>query len=345
MNRAKLILPRIAILIAFALAFCIVPSYADSVSGTLFYTTFLGGTNVHSVDFNFNGSTLTYSNNIGIASTRGADGILFAPDGNLLVAGQGNNLTEVNTSGGFVKAVAPEGGSFHLALTPGGGSALVYNLNNGGCGSNCISAVQLVGGGLSANGNVYTVSCSAATPNCSLDVRGVIFDPVNSKWYYDTAPDGGTGDVGTVVFNDATHTAVLTKIGGGYFAHGISFDPFSGDLIVNSADVIQQLDANGTILSSITVPGEQFDQAAEDGHGHLFAASNFGDLEFVDYDATGLIGAAGNFRSDHFIAFNLDDIAPLSGLGGNTTPEPSTLLLLGSGLLALAGAARRKLNL
>jgi hypothetical protein len=220
-------------------------------------------------------------------------------------------------------------------------------LNNGFCGSNCISAVQLAGGGLSANGNLYSVSCSAATPNCSLDVRGVIFDSVNSKWYYDTAPDGGTGDVGTIVFNDATHTAVLTKIGGGYFAHGISFDPFTGDVIVNSATTIQQLDANGNILSSITVAGEQFDQAAEDGHGHLFAASNFGDLLFVDYDKSGLIGAASNFTSDQFLAGGLDDIAPLSGLGGGgtPTPEPSSLILLGAGLLSLAGVARRKLNL
>jgi hypothetical protein len=340
MNRAT----RVATLIVLAIAFCILPVYADSASGTLFYTTFAGGENVHKVSFDFNGVTISYTGNTGIAATSGADGILFAPDGNLLVAGQGNNLTEVTTSGSIVKTVSPEGGSFHLALSPGGSSALVYNLNNGGCGSNCISAVQLAGGGLSANGNLYGVSCSAATPTCSLDVRGVIFNPVNSKWYYDTAPDGGTGDVGTIVFNDATHTAVLTKIGGGYFAHGISFDPFTGDLIVNSATTIQQLDANGNILSSITVPGEQFDQAAEDGHGHLFAASNFGDLLFVDYDKSGLIGAAGNFTSDQFLASALDDIAPLSGLGGTPTPEPSSLILLGAGLLGLACVARGKLN-
>jgi len=107
------------------------------------------------------------------------------------------------------------------------------------------------------------------------------------------------------------------------------------------------LDANGNILSSITVAGEQFDQAAEDGHGHLFAASNFGDLLFVDYDKSGLIGAASNFTSDQFLAGGLDDIAPLSGLGGGgtPTPEPSSLILLGAGLLSLAGVARRKLNL
>jgi hypothetical protein len=44
----------------------------------LFYTTFSGGVNVHKADFNYNGTTFTLSNNIGIASTNGADGLLFA---------------------------------------------------------------------------------------------------------------------------------------------------------------------------------------------------------------------------------------------------------------------------
>jgi hypothetical protein len=59
---------------------------ANPVTGTLFYTTFSGGTNLHSVDFNFNGTTFVLSNNTGLANLSGADGLLFAPNGHLLVA-------------------------------------------------------------------------------------------------------------------------------------------------------------------------------------------------------------------------------------------------------------------
>src|SRR5690242_4635317 len=75
---------------------------ADAITGTLFYTTFSGGTNVHKVDFSYDGATtFALTNNVGVASTSGADGLLFAPDGNLLIAGQGNNLTEIKTDGTF----------------------------------------------------------------------------------------------------------------------------------------------------------------------------------------------------------------------------------------------------
>jgi hypothetical protein len=311
---------------------------ADSISGTLFFTTFSGGQNVWSDTFNYNGVTFTLGVPVNIASTSGADGLLFAPDNNLLVAGQGNNLTEVTTAGVIVKTVAPGGPSFHLALTSNASTALVYNMGNGGCGSNCISAVTLSAGGLSANGVAYTVS---GTNTSNLDVRGVIFNPSNNTWYYGTAPDGGSGDFGTVVFDDTLHTAVLTRLKTGLFAHGLSFDPFTNDLIVNSANTVQQLDALGNVLSTFTTTGNQFDQAAVDGKGHLFVASNTGNLLFIDYDGTGLIGAGGNFSSVQFLANSLDDIAPLSG-AGSRVPEPSSLLLLGGGLAVLALARYRR---
>jgi hypothetical protein len=328
------------LLCAFAWLGLQVPAaMADPVSGTFFFTTFSGGMNVWNDTFNFNGTAFTLGTPHNIASTNGADGILFAPDGNLLVAGQSNNnLSEVTTGGTIVRTVMPEGGSFHLALTPD--NALVYNMANGGGGSTPISAVPLSGGGLSANGVPYTVTCPTG---CSIDVRSVIFDPVNSTWYYGTAPDGQSGTFGTVTFNNAAHTATLSApLLTGVFAHGLAFDPFTNDIIMNSADTISQFDpVTGTIVSSVTGPGfNVFDQAAVDGHGHLFVASNTGTLEFVDYDATHLIGDSSNFTADPFLIGSLDDIAPLSGTGApSSVPEPSTLLtfitaLAGTGLFA-----------
>jgi len=311
------------------------PVQADPVSGTLYYTTFSGGVNVHKVDFNYNGTSFSLSSNTNLASTSGADGLLFAPNGNLLVAGQGNNLTEVTPAGAIVGTIAPGGPSFHLALTSNAPNALIYNLGNGGCGNTCISAATLSGGGISANGVAYTVSGAF-----SLDVRGLALDPTTGIWYYGTAPDGGAGDFGTVVFNNATHTATLTRLLTGVFAHGLTFDPFTGDIIMSSAGTIQQFHpATGTIISTASGAGN-FDQSAVDGNGHLFLASNSGNLDFIDYDATGLIGAAGDFHGSQFLAFSLDDIAPLSGIGSHV-PEPGTLALVGLALFGL-GASRRR---
>jgi hypothetical protein len=316
---------------------------ADNTSGSVFFTTFNGGTNVWTDTYNFNGTTFTLGTPTGIAATNGADGLLFAPDGNLIIAGQGTDLLHEITTGGVpVNTVDAGTGAYHLGLS-GTGTTLYTMWNGPGSGgSTAIAATVLSGGGLAVAGTPYTVSCAVGT-TCITDVRGVVFDPVNGKWYYSTAGDGVSGTFGTVVFNDVTHTATLTQLLSGVFAHGVSFDPFTKDIIMNSGGEIEQFDpVSGTIVSTLSGLGP-FDQAAEDGKGHLFVAANSGFLEFVDYDKTGLIGAPGNFTAEPFLIANLDDIAPLSGAGSTPVPEPSSLMLMGLGLLGLLGMARRRL--
>jgi hypothetical protein len=313
---------------------------ADPVLGTLYYTTFAAGTNLHRVDFNWDGSTFALSNNTGLANLSGADGLLFGPNGNLLVGAQANNIIEVTPTGTVVTNRNPGGGSFHLALSSNSSTAIVYNVNNGGCANHCISAVQLSAGGLSANGFLYTVS---GTNTSDLDVRGVIFDPADNTWYYGTAGDGATnGEFGTVAFDDTLHTAKLTRLLSNVPAHGLTYDPFTTDIIFSSDTLIQQYRPGlGMVISSVNFGGNfQFDQTAADGMGHLFGASNDGVLAFLDYDASGLIGT-GVTRSQ-FLALNLDDVAPLSGLGSNQAPEPTTLALLGLGLAGIAATRRRR---
>ena len=324
---------------------------ADSANGTVFVTTFapdagngLNGSsvyNVWSVSYNFNGASLTLGTPFGVALTPGADGLLFAPDKNLLVAGQGTgHISEVNpTTGALVNNVAAGTGSFHLALSSDTPGATLFNMWNGG-GASPISQLTLSGGGLAGAGTPLAVTCDAAHPGCDTDVRGVVFDPNNGTWYYGSAGDGAVGDFGTVAFGPGT--ATLTPILTGVPAHGETFDPFTGDIIFSSAGEIDQFDPNTNTVVSKAFGFGNFDQSAVDGKGHLFVASNSGLLMFVDYDASKLIGA-GSFATEPGLLANLDDVAPLSGSGSRTTvPEPGSILLLGTALAGFSVFARQR---
>ena len=234
-----------------------------------------------------------------------------------------------------------------MALASDTPNSILYNVWNGSGsgGSTSISAVTLSGGGVvsAANGIPYAVSCASGHAGCDTDVRGVIYDPHNGNWYYDTSPDNGTGTLGQVVFDNTGDTATLTPILTGVAAHGLAYDPLTNDLIANSGTTINQFDpSTNTIVSSLTSSGSEFDQAAVDGQGHLFVASNSGDLFFADYGSTDLIGTA-TFTADPFLHSSLDDVAPLSGTGSSSgVPEPMSLALFGAGLTGLGLMRRRR---
>lgn len=181
---------------------------AGPVSGTMYYTTFSGGQNVHKVDFTYNGSnSFVLSNNNNLAALPGADGIVFTSDGFLAVGGQGSAVYRVNpTNGAFTSQSTNGPAAYHMSVAPDGsiiaasipGQPVRFNstLTNNG-------TPMTFGGGLDS----------------ALDT--VVFDGSGQGWYTDSG-SGGVGNFGKVNFigNTYTTTRILTNAD----SHGAAYD-------------------------------------------------------------------------------------------------------------------------
>jgi DNA-binding beta-propeller fold protein YncE len=308
-------------------------------SGDLYYTTFSGGQNVWHTTVTYDRGTSAYA--IGaqtaIASTPGADGIIFAPDGDLLVGGQNAQspprVYKVNkTNGTFTSASTGSTGAYHLSLTPDGTKILVGGELGDAPGTLGVMPVFGDGTTLTLTGDNRLLT-------------QVVFDNAGNA-YYTASGAGGTGDFGTISIDFGAGTAVTTRtLSGIPAAHGIQFDPFTGDLFLVGSNHISQIDpGNLTALKSDRVFAGlgSFDQAAVDGNGNIYAANNDGHLAFVDYSATGLIGDGSDFTNVTFLHASLDDIAPLVGPGSNPVPEPLSVAMSIAGLTGLGGYVRRR---
>jgi uncharacterized membrane protein len=271
-------------------------------SAALYYTQFGSTGGVSSVTIGYDGSSLTIGTPTAVTTNAPGDGLIFLPNGNLLVGGE--RVTEINpTTGAVVGSVAVVGD--HLALDPSATKVWTSDQGTGVAGQ----PGPLV--------EIDLPSLTAVTHNLHGDdssVTHLAFTPDGTAFYTVSSPSG-TGGFGLIDLSTFTTRRLVSNLQG---AHGLSYDPYTGDLImVGDASVVQFDPRTLQIVSTLNFPGSgfQLDQGAVDGHGHLYAADNNGHLIFVDYSATGLVGDARDFVSTPFLATTLDDFAPVSGLG------------------------------
>jgi hypothetical protein len=289
-----------------------------------------------------------------IATLKGADGLIFDPNDTtfktILVGEQNANLVARITDGSTVTVVekeadgaasTPGGQAYGVVVTPDKTKLLTLPNDIGVFGQSNVNVSPLTPFG---NGVAHLTN---------IMIRGVDF--IGNTAYYGTANDGvvlghfGTLDLGSfatadsAIVDDVNPTSPAGQ--GALPSHGVTFDSFSGCMILSSSNQIWQLCPNAStppvfhIRAKVSTPttcthpagnpgcgGSNWDQTTVDGKGHLFAANNNGDLLFIDYSgsATKNIATLANYSKQQFLAVTLDDV--VNGGGAPPSPPPPSSL-------------------
>ena len=297
-----------------------VTTSAKGAAGDLYFTTFVNQS-IYKVKFQYEHGRPQFGAQTLVARLPAADGVTFTPDGKALVGGQDTGMVEeIDPATGAVSQVSSGcGASFLLASAPS--EHVVYTA--------------------ALPGALCAVPVDPLRPGTPIKLSGddtqvtdIAFDS-QGEAFYTTGVISGTGNFGEI---DLTTGVTTRELSGVNAAHGMAFDPYSGTLFLFGGLAIIQIDPRHpqTELSSMLVDSGQLDNETTDGLGHLYVASNTGQLVVVDYHQSMRLGDPRNVVTQVQLHDNLDDVAPLIGPGtasgssrGWVAPSIAVLALLG----------------
>ena len=309
--------------------------HSQRMQGTLYFTRFMvtasGGpvnpytpygpvndpSNVMKVRYRVGSGGLVLGTPKDVATVPAADGIAWAPNHKLLIGGQ---------SSGMVYEVNPKTGS---TQTQSAGITNAYMVGL----SPHASTAYFGSVGTPSTGAIGVVPLKPFGPGHALavgsNVDAVAFD--NGTAYYTNSNTGGMGTFGTINLQTGAKSRLLSNVP----AHGMTYDPYTGDLMLfGGTQIAQYSPSTGTIVSTLTVSSlastrtsnptyTVFDQGWVNGRGQMFAAANSGQLVYVNYAQSGLIGTS--THSQTFLKSYLDDVVgtPVHGAPVSTGCPPA----------------------
>lgn len=294
-----------ALAIFLTSAFAAVPAHAGRPANGYFYFTFsrdFSGDNIGKVEWNWDGRQKFY---LGTPTTyprtTAIHGLVYTWDDHLMITGKHKEQVYKIKPGAkeFITTEAPWKLPEHIFVEPNLKSAWVTD-NRG----------YLYQMPLDPYGKITEVRAGGVEKG----INTISYKDAATAWYTQSTlfDSSHVGELDTKTM-ETKRTLTI-----GTFVNDSHYDPFTGHVVMCGDKTLSQYDPQTrTIVSKRTFGSvSQLYSCVIDGEGHMILSSWKGDIYFIDYSATGKVGAPeGNFTDSTFLVDGMFSITPLIGPG------------------------------